>query len=254
MPKNLIACRVSSYRPYESVAYHHLSSLGIRFVEIMVPPPERVSAVRDALAQHGLVASSMHGELDVTRADTDRQVTAQLPAFDALGTKILFLSVNCGEVPRALVYERLRRAGQAAAQNGVTVVLETHPDLVTNASVALETMRSVDHPAVRINYDTANIYFYNREVDCVAELRRIAQFVGAVHLKDTDGGYRHWRFPALGRGVVRFGEVFRILDDAGFAGPYTIEVEGIEGEERTERLICDRIAESAGFLRGLGRL
>jgi inosose dehydratase len=106
---------------------------------------------------------------------------------------------------------------------------------------------------VRINFDTANVYFYNHGVDAVAELERLAEFVAAVHLKDTDGGYRHWHFPALGRGVVDFGGVFRVLDEAGYAGPYTLEIEGIEGEERTEALVCGRIAESVEFLRMLGR-
>ena len=43
-------------------------------------------------------------------------------------------------------------------------------------------------------------------------------------------------------------------DGVGFAGPYTLEIEGIEGEPRTERSVCDRIAESLGYLRGLGRV
>jgi sugar phosphate isomerase/epimerase len=166
----------------------------------------------------------------------------------------MFVSVKADETPPETVYGRLREAGEVAAKHGVTLVLETHPDLVTNAEVALATMQGVHHPSVRINFDTANIYFYNRDVDGVVELRRMAPYVGAVHLKDTDGGYRHWHFPALGRGIVRFGEVFRILDTAGFAGPCTIELEGIEGEAKTERLVCDRMAESAGYLRGLGRL
>jgi sugar phosphate isomerase/epimerase len=53
--------------------------------------------------------------------------------------------------------------------------------------------------------------------------------------------------------VVNFSGIFEALDAAGFDGPCTLEIEGIEGEQRTERLVCDRIAESVGYLRGLGR-
>ena len=254
MPKSLIACRTQSYAPFVPLAYEHLASLGIRYVEIPVPKAEELDATRAALRRYGLCASSLHGECDVGRPDIASQVAAQMPVFAALGAKILFVSASADEVPPATVYARLRAAGDVVAHHGVTIALETHPDLVTNATTALATMRGVNHPQVRINYDTANIYFYNRDVDGIEELRRLTPYLAAVHLKDTDGGYRHWHFPALGRGIVRFPNVFELLDEAGFAGPCTLEIEGLEGETRTERLVCDRVAESAGYLRGLGRL
>jgi len=254
MSKNMIACRTQSYAPFVSLAYEHLASLGIRYVEIPVPKPEELDATRATLQRHGLCASSLHGECDISRPDIAAQIAAQMPVFAALGTKIMFVSVKAGETPHATAFARLREAGAVVARHGVTLALETHPDLITNATTALATMHGVDHPNVRLNFDTANIYFYNQDVDGVEELRRIAPYVAAVHLKDTDGGYRHWHFPALGRGVVRFPTVFKLLDECGFAGPCTLEIEGIEGENRTERLVCDRVAESAGYLRGLGRL
>jgi sugar phosphate isomerase/epimerase len=254
MAKSIIACRTSSYAPFAALAYEHLAELGIRFVEVPVPQPREVDSTRGALQRYGLSASSMHGECDVQRADVAGQIADQMPVFAAFGTRTMFVSVKAGDTPLATVHERLREAGVVAGRHGVTIVLETHPDLVTNAEVGLATMRAVNHPNVRVNYDTANIYFYNRDADAVEELRRIAAYVGAVHLKDTDGGYRHWHFPALGRGVVRFPEIFGILDESGYSGPCTIEIEGIDGEARTERRVCDRIAESVGYLRGLGRL
>jgi L-ribulose-5-phosphate 3-epimerase len=253
MAQTLIACRMASYGSYQAVAYEHLASLGVRHVEITVPNANRIEATRAELARFGLSASSLHGGCDVGREDVARQVEDQMPAFAALGTRIMFVSVKAGETPRETAYARLREAGDVAARHGVTIAMETHPDLITNGDVALETMRAVDHPHVRVNFDTANVYFYSQGIDGVAELRKAAQYVAAVHLKDTDGGYRHWHFPALGRGIVNFREVFGVLDEAGFNGPYTLEIEGIEGEEPTERLVCDRIAESIGYLRRLGR-
>ncbi len=254
MSTSIIACRAASYAPFEERACEHLPTVGIRHVEIPVPPAEQIETTRAKLAAHGLTASTLHGECDVQREDVAQQVESQMPALAAFGTRILFVSCQGGETPRDVVYQRLRQVGEVAARHDVTVVMETHPDLVTNAQVALATMKGVDHPNVRVNFDTANIYFYNQEADVLRELRDVAPYVAAVHLKDTDGGYRHWHFPALGRGIVPFDRVFRLLDEAGFAGPCTLEVEGIEGEKKTEQLVCERIAESADFLRKLGRL
>lgn len=252
--RSVIACRISSYGPFEARAYEHIASLGLQHVEIMVPPADTLDATVAELGRHGLVASSMHGECDVSRPDVDQQVAAQMPAFEALACKIMFTSARRGPTPADTVYARLHAAGEVAGEHGVTLALETHPDLATNAEVALQTMQAVDHPRVRLNFDTANIYFYNRGVDCVEQLREVVRYVAAVHLKDTDGGYHHWHFPALGEGLVDFARVFEVLDGAGFGGPCTVEIEGLEGEEKTGRLVRERVAASVDYLRKLDRI
>ena len=254
MSRSLISCRTASYEPFESIAFEHVASLGVRHVEIPLPPPEAVDAVEAELVRFGLKPSALHGECDLSRPDVAEQITHQMPVCAAFGTTRLFVSAKAGDTPLETAYDRLRQAGDVAARHGVTIALETHPDLVTDAAVGLRTMQAVNHPHVRINFDTANVYFYNHDVDAVSELRQIISYVASVHLKDTDGGYRHWHFPALGTGVVDFVGVFSVLDEAGFTGPCTLEIEGVEGETKTRALICDRIAESVRFLRGLDRL
>lgn len=252
--RSLIACRYSSYEPFEARVFEHVAAAGLRHVEIMVPPTDQLEATAAALERHGLRASSLHGRCDLDRADVSEQVAEQMPAFAALDCRIMFASVQRGELPAETVRDRLRAAGAVAGEHGVTIALETHPDLMTNAEVALRTLDAVDHPRVRMNFDTANLYFYNRGVDCIAQLRAAVRYVAAVHLKDTDGGYRHWHFPALGEGIVDFAGVFEVLDEAGFAGPCTLEIEGLEGEEKTEQLVCARVAASVEYLRKLSRI
>lgn len=251
--RSLIACRLSSYHPFEAGAFEHLAALGVGHVELSPPQPDELDDLRAALDRHGLAVSSLHAECDLTRPTVADDVAAQMPAFAALNCRIMFTSVRREQLPLEEACRRLRAAGEVAQAHGVTIALETHPDLATNADVALETMRTVNHPHVRLNFDTANIYFYNRNIDCVAELRKVAAYVAAVHLKDTDGGYRHWHFPALGQGVVDFAGVFAVLDEVGFAGPFTLEIEGLEGEVRTEQLVRQRVADSVAYLRNLGR-
>lgn len=249
-----IACRVHSYAPFEPLALPHIASLGLRHVEIPVPTEARLAAVSAELKRFGLSVTSLQGRLDLSRDDPAAQIDAQAPAFAALGAKIFFTSAKRGDLPLERAVGRLRAAGDAAARNGLTLALETHPDLVTNGDVAVETMRVVKHPHVRLNFDPANLHFYNTGVDECEELRKMLPYVAAAHLKDTPGGLGRWAFPALGRGMIDFRRMFAILDEAGFRGPAALEIEGIEGEQRDERLTLDRIAESVGFLRGLGRL
>ena len=96
--------------------------------------------------------------------------------------------------------DRLRQAGDVARKHGVTISLETHPDLGTNARTHLEPMKTIHHPNVRVNFDTGNITFYNRGTDAVTELKQIVDYVATVEVKDHSGQYMTWNFPALGKG------------------------------------------------------
>ncbi len=213
-----------------------------------------LAARRDELERHGLRAASIQGRLDLSRPDTAEQIAGQMPTMAALNCALMLLPVRSGAANQADDYARLRSAGDAARDHGVTLMIETHPDLATNGELTLATMRAVDHPAVRVNFDPANLYYYNRDADPLRDLEMIAEYIVGVHLKDTPGRFEDWNFPAVGAGVVDFPALFKMLDDADFDGPYTLEIDGVRDEPRTEELVCARVEQSIDYLRGIGRL
>jgi sugar phosphate isomerase/epimerase len=116
----------------------------------------------------------------------------------------------------------------------------------------LATMQAVDHPHLAVNLDTANIYYYNEGLNSADELERVVEHVVSLHLKDTDGGFRSMNFPVLGEGVVDFERIFAILDDDGFEGPLTLELEGplTSGKGVQERHAA--VMASMAYLRSIG--
>ncbi|MBI4582040.1 MAG: sugar phosphate isomerase/epimerase [Planctomycetes bacterium] len=251
---NLIACRIASYGKFQDRGWSHLPTVGIRHVEIPVPGPDEIGDVGKRLADHGLLASSFQGNCQITNPGLLDDMRTQLRACTELGVRILFLSVKGGDTPRPEVWARMREVGDLAAAAGVTVVMETHPDLISNGDVGRQTIEAINHPSVRINYDTANVYYYNQNVDAVGELKKLIEYVVAVHLKETNGGYQTWHFPALGQGVVDFPEVFRLLNARGFTGPFTMELEGIKGIEWDEAGQVQCVEDSVAYLRRIGAL
>jgi inosose dehydratase len=155
---------------------------------------------------------------------------------------------------RKIVIEALRRIGTTAGDLGMVVALETHKGPTQNAAAMLELMNGVDHPAVRLNFDTGNIAYYNQGFDPADELEKVAPLVRNVHVKDNRGGFEDWYFPAVGNGgAVDFRRVREILDRAGFAGAYTIEIEGIGGEpEPGLEARVERVRRSVEHLRKCG--
>jgi sugar phosphate isomerase/epimerase len=250
MPANLIAVNLGSYGRYRENAPAHLQSIGIRHVEIGVPAADKAASTARQLADFGLSISTMIAPCDLTKP-AETFVPAARTARE-MGVPILFISAKAGDLPRNQAYERLRELAQIADGQGVTLSLETHPDLAENAAVARATVEAVNHPRLGWNLDTANLYYYNQGIDAVEECRRGLDLIRSVHLKDTNGGYHAWHFPALGDGVVDFAGVFRLLNERGFHGPFTFELEGIEGETLSEAETQARVARSLDHLRAVG--
>jgi sugar phosphate isomerase/epimerase len=250
---NPLAIRMSNYGAYEESAWDHLPSIGLNHVFLPAPPAGQVNAVKARLAEHHLKPLVLRGQTDLSRPESVDELASQLTVCEQMGVKYLFLSPKHGDASKQVAYDRLRQAGDVAREHGVTICLETHPDLGANADAHLETMKAVHHPNVRVNFDTGNITFYNHGTDAVTELKKIIDYVATVEVKDHNGEYMTWNFPALGKGVVDFPGVFKVLEEHRFQGPITLEVEGVRGVVLNEAQTKQYIAESAAYIRSLGR-
>ena len=249
---NLISCRPESYGRYADRAFEALQQLGVRWVEIPAPAPDKIDEAREKMHRFGLDAASVTLGAKGQQPDFLDRVRDAVNAAAALGAKVIFTSQHTDESGKQPLFARLKQAGEIAAGKDIVIALETHPDLCNNATVALETMNGIDHPNVRINFDPANIHYYNQDVDAVNELRQIAPYVRAVHLKDTNGGFHAHHFPAIGDGVVDWKGIFSIVNARGMTGPFTLEMEGIAGEDLSFEQTQARIQRSLDFLRSLG--
>lgn len=156
------------------------------------------------------------------------------------------------ELPR--LYDHLRQIGDHAGQLDITYCFETHPGICQSTSGMLETMRVLNHPHLKLNFDTGNLLYYNEFANAEIGLAKVCHHVAHLHLKDSMGEYGKWYFPALGSGgAVDFVRTLELMKVCGFEGPYSIEIEGIAGEpELTLDEHQDRIRESVQTLRECG--
>jgi sugar phosphate isomerase/epimerase len=271
---NPLAIRIMNYGKYQQTAWTHLPSIDMHYLFLSAPMPDQVTLVTKLLAEHHLRPLVFRGYTDPGHAtgvgscfyqDYERkadlgpassidQLAARLAVCKQMGVKYLFLSQHHTGLTKEETYERLHRLGEIAKKHGATIVLETHQDLGNNAAVHLETMKRVNHPNVRVNFDTGNITFYNKNTDAVTELKKIIDYVATVELKDHNGQYRVFNFPALGKGVVDFPAVLKVLEEHHFQGPIVLEVEGVtlNGVPMTEDQTKQFIAESVRYIQSLG--
>lgn len=152
------------------------------------------------------------------------------------------------------LYVHLSQIGDYAGKLGITVCFETHRGVCVNHRAMLQTMQALDHPRLRLNFDTGNLLYYNDYANVEISLAKVCHYVRHVHLKDSRGIFQEWHFPELGTGgAVDFLRVFQILRDCGFQGPYSIEIEGIDGEpELSLAELHQRVVSSVNHLRSIG--
>ncbi len=247
-----LACRQTSYGKFADAIWDHLPSIGVRHAFINVPEPDQIETVTSRLRDHSLTPLVMRGGADLSDATCIDALTPQIDTCAKMGVRYMFLSPKHANAPKEKAIEHLKRVGDIAMASNVIVSLETHPDLGTNGDVHAETMAAIDHPNVRVNFDTGNITYYNCGRNAVDELKKCIQYVATVEVKDHNGELESWTFPPLGKGIVDFNGVLSVLDEHSYAGPVTLEFEGVKGVELDEQGAKQAIADSVAYLRSIG--
>lgn len=213
--------------------------------------PDQLASLRSLADAHGVRITSAFGHGDLRTGEGLEILKKQLDMAADLGAR--YYTVSAPE-RSSRVYDNLLELAEYGLFRGLLICLETHPPLIPDAAGGVQTMNDLNHSNIRINFDTANPYYYNEDIDVVAELEKLAEYVAHVHLKESRKRYRDWYFPALGEGSIDFPGIFRVLKTVGFYGPFSLELEGIEGEERSLELHHGRVERSVAYLRELGVL
>lgn len=236
---NLLAAHTNCYYGHPlAIALDGIASAGFRYVELGVgrgmhahvaldPSTKALSALRAILNEYGLVPSSISGHSDLTTLEGLDDGKRALDMCAALDVTIMNTSVGGtqGEAEDKVAFLRnIFGLADYAAERGVVLGLEIHGDLMATGPRALAIIREIARGNVLINYDTGNCTYYGgvrAEEDIVA----VVPYLAHVHLKDSGGGLRQWNFPPVGQGRVDFRRVLHILEEGGYSGPLSVEIE-----------------------------
>jgi D-psicose/D-tagatose/L-ribulose 3-epimerase len=188
----------------------------------------------DALGLERLAVSARGPDDDPTATDPAPAIAATRANLDsaaALGAPLICgplaapLGVFSGAPPTAEEKARsvayLREVAPYAEERGVTIALEylnRFEMYLTNTAADLAAIvREVDHPRVRMMYDTFHAHI--EEKDPRAALRECADVLVHVHVSENDRS-------TPGAGQVEWDETFAGLDEIGYDGWVVIEAFG----------------------------
>ena len=215
---------------------------------------EQAAEIGGQLAENGLKAIAAGGGSDVVSREGLEVFGRKLDAAARLGASLFDTGSLSTKDKDAEQIERetaqfcrgMGAAGDAAAERGITICLETHGGLTGTVPSCLELMQRLDHPNVRIGYDPANICFYEG-ASPLDQLEALVPYIGHVHAKDQVGGKDSAVFPTAGKGEVPYKEIVDTLLRCGYEG--CISVERAPGDTAEER--AQELKDAHEFLNGL---
>ena len=249
--------------------YARMARLGLRHVEVLAVGAAHFSSLAPEAMDDAAVEDLLSGLRAAGLAPMSASVAT--PLHDPAGLALLkrrldfahrlgvpVAQAGAGEAPdaaaRLTLLRHLAAAGDYAATRGLVLALEIHPGLTVSGHAARALMAELDHPHVRINYDTGNIVFYT-DLDPAQDVEEIAPFVAHVHLKDKATRQRRtWDFVPIGRGIVNFPHIIDVLRTAGFRGPYSLELElpGVADGSLPKEASEEGIRRSIAYLQSIG--
>ena len=228
-----------------------------------------VDPILAAMAETGQQSSMLCFSPDFTHPDPDeraRQIERQKAAIDLavkLGTR--FCRTLSGQALPGLsrrdgierTVDGLLRSLEYAERRDVVLCMENHykdgtwryPEFAQPEDIFLEILDRVDSPRLGVQYDPSNaivggydpIRFLERVLPRVVTMhasdRSLAPGATLDDLKSSDGatGYSDkLRHGEVGKGLIDYDAIFRILAKAGYSGWISVE-DGMNGLDELER-------------------
>ena len=263
--KNIVGVVTTTYPPYslEEIA-EGISKAGFKYIELtsapayfshIKPDPEEMTKedagrIVKLCSNYGLKVHCVAGHTRLMKENAVSNFKKVIDAVRLFGAN--FATTDTGEVKteedQKRFYSDIGEIADYAKSMDVTVCLEMHGNWFNTGKKGAEIIKKINHPNVKLNYDTANVMYYGG-VKAEEDIKYALPYIGFVHLKERAGGVEEWNFPALGEGNIDFRKIFDLVKD--FNGPMSLEVE-FDGKEHSLEETNEAVKKSYDFLKSFG--
>ena len=164
-----------------------------------------------------------------------------------------FLTLHAGFIEsdnaarRRRLRQRLACLADEAAERGIRLLMETGQE---RAQALRGLLEELDHPALGVNFDPANMILYDKGSPTEA-VRTLGAWIKHVHVKDAIRTRRpdHWGTEVpWGEGQVGGTAFLRALQDVGYQGVLAIERESGSNRLADIQLAAERLSEAGRLL------
>ncbi len=245
--KNIIAVSTNSFHGFGIMeALETIAKAGFEYIEIcavrnwtehVMPDmaPEKLEAVKQKMAELGIKCIAMSGHCDLSDESRLADFRANMKLASELGCEWIISSTGEAHFGsedttdiEALLVKNIKSLVPDLEKLNLKLGIEVHgPNYGTGKAVA----RLVDavgaFPVVGVNYDTANVVYWGKD-DPDTDIKFCPGKINYCHLKDKIGMDSSWNFPAIGAGELHLLDLVDYMDENGYEGPLSIELEYTE--------------------------
>jgi len=206
--------------------------------------PEKIRAARKLVEDNGLkwvclgASAPLHHPEGAKRDQSLDEGKRFIDLAEALGCP--YVRVFPNNLPKdqekaatlQLIRQGLQTLGDHAAKTKVSVLMETHGDLIQTADIA-EIMQGVERPNVGLVWDFTNMWSITKEAP-ITVYPKLAPYIRHVHVKDFKMQDGKMRYTLLGQGMAPAFQALDLLQRAGYKGFYSFEWEKLWHPELEE--------------------
>lgn len=256
--KNKISVVTSTYAHYGvEETMESVSKIGLEFIELIDVPDfgshvsldkSKTQDTLDLCKKYNLGMEALgagYGRLG--KPDGINTFKNIIDVASLLGISIIDADVGTikNDADKAQFYKDINILGDYGSEKGVKIGLEPHGDWYCNGKNAAEIVKKINHPNIKVTYDTANVIFYGNTRP-EEDIKHVLPYLGHLHLKDKSGEPKSYDFPILGEGYLDFDKIMSQVKD--YDGLISLEIE-LDGKDKPIEIVHDAVKESYEFLK-----
>lgn len=189
----------------------HLAATGMQWVLFNAPPGRAEASERGITSLPGReqeFAADIERVLEYVNALQCRRVHVMAGLLPSGADRSRHVDVYIGNLQRAA--DRLATVGASVLIEPINTRVDVPGYLLDSTRLALECIRAVDRPNIRLQYDVYHMQIM--EGDLMRSVERLMPWIGHIQIADNPG--RH----EPGTGEIAFERVLRHIDAVGYEG------------------------------------
>jgi len=275
--KNIFAGHTNSYHGFSlEQALDGISRAGFKYIELsavknwtehaMADMSEaELDGIKDLMAKYGITAITLSGHCDLFDEQRLDDFRANIELAAKMGCKYIISSTGEAHFGKKEEFndeelvKNLKTLVPALEKHNIILGLELHGVYCKGEDMG-RVVKMVDSPFIGVNYDTSNVCYFG-DTSPMDDIKTCVDQVVHVHLKDGTGLKATWNFPGTGNGQLPLKEFMEFMDEHGYEGPYSIEIEYTEDycmrdkDQPGDIDVADKeMADSFNYLHSLGRV
>ena len=240
MPNNLILGSSIVFAPLGiDEALEGLAAVGYRNIELgavkgwfeHIDPDTVTDAelnrIQTKINDLGLNPVSISGHTQLQTPEGKERYSRVIDIAELLGMSYCntFTGDATTEEEREAYFTNVQELCDKAASKGLKIGMETDSNMLPTAKIGVDILARIDRPGVLgFNYDPGNVVYYTG-ADPVEDIDYALPQLVHFHFKDKIGGAGVFNFPPPGDGELDMAALLKKVNDAGYEGPISAEVE-----------------------------